>query len=260
VRAEDVREPTREETFGYPVGGRTIESPQAFADEFLPAAYEAKSLGPRGKATLELLFAHASPERRNVLDYGCAFGAFPYQLAKERPAWNVVGWEGDYSSFEIARRYFRRDNLTFERKPYNEYESFDEPRFDVISFLEVIEHVDNPGEILEAFRRALRPDGLLLVSTPNFLGYNQLVTELRASARVLLKRTPRTRIAQQLNERPRDPTTNDGHISVYSLHTLSRLLNVHGFDIMSFAFGRGTGGPVRRLFPETLVVLGRKRS
>lgn len=250
---------TREEEFRYPVGGRILSTPEEFAAEFLPGSYSIEALGPRVRATVEMLLRHAPADALDVLDYGCSTGGIAYQLAKSRPAWRISGWEGDHSAYEIARRYFTLPNLDFERKAYGEYRSFDRAAFDAILFLEVIEHVDNPGEILAAFARALRPSGFLLVSTPNFLGYNQLTTELWTVARLLLRRATPGGVAKQLNQRPTDPTTNEGHLTVYSLHTLSRLLNVHGFDIVSFTFGRGSGGIVRGRFPETLIVLARKR-
>ena len=248
------------EPFHYPVGTRVLGSPEEFAREFLPDYRRLDSIGPRGPATLDLLFRHVSDENAACLDYGCGIGLIPYHIAKARPRWRVVGWEGDHSSYEIARRYFGAPNLTFERKPYREYAAFETPAFDVIAFLEVIEHVDNPGEVLDGFQRGLRPGGMLLLSTPNVLGYNTLSGELRTAARLLLRPSPHERISRQLNQRPYDPTTNDGHVAVYSLPTLARLLDVHGFDVVSFAFAPVSRQFLRRLFPETLIVLARKRA
>jgi 2-polyprenyl-3-methyl-5-hydroxy-6-metoxy-1,4-benzoquinol methylase len=257
---DPLNEVVQEERFRYPVGERVLTTPEEFAAEFLPASYELESLGNRAKTTVELLLRHTPPSPLDVLDYGCSTGSIAYQIAKARPEWRVVGWEGDYSASEIATRFFTLPNLSYERKPYGEYQSFAVPRFNIVMFLEVIEHVANPGEILAAFHRVLRDDGLLVVSTPSSLGYSAVRTELWTAARLALRRATRERIAQQLNERSTDPTTNEGHVVAYSLSTLARMLRMHGFDVVSFVFARGAGGSIRRLIPETLIVLARKRT
>lgn len=50
-------------------------------------------------------------------------------------------------------------------------ESFDlSETFDVIVAGELIEHLSNPGEFLKCTRRHLRPNGILLLTTPNRFG------------------------------------------------------------------------------------------
>ena len=39
--------------------------------------------------------------------------------------------------------------------------------FDVILMLNLIEHVDNPGELLRKAHRLLAPNGIVVVKTPN---------------------------------------------------------------------------------------------
>jgi SAM-dependent methyltransferase len=58
-----------------------------------------------------------------------------------------------------------RPNLRFER---DLVESFSEP-CDAVVFLQTIEHVEDPGAILEHFRSMLVPGGAAYVSTPNLL-------------------------------------------------------------------------------------------
>jgi 2-polyprenyl-3-methyl-5-hydroxy-6-metoxy-1,4-benzoquinol methylase len=49
-------------------------------------------------------------------------------------------------------------------------------RFDIIFFSEVIEHLPLPGHIvLEKLRRALKPNGIVICSTPNFYRLRNLV-------------------------------------------------------------------------------------
>lgn len=80
-----------------------------------------------------------------------------------RCAASVLGIEPNPEAFEHARlRYprasFRRDLA----------ESFVEP-CDAIVFLQTIEHVGDPGAVLERFKGQLRDGGVAYVSTPNVL-------------------------------------------------------------------------------------------
>jgi 2-polyprenyl-3-methyl-5-hydroxy-6-metoxy-1,4-benzoquinol methylase len=218
-----------------------------------------ESIGPRGRKTLDLLLENVSTPRADVLDYGCGTGAFAYQVAHARPEWRVTGWEGDFSASQVASRYFTQENLSFERRDYAAHRALGAERYDAISFLEVIEHVDNPGEILRSFRGALRPGGVVVISTPNILGFNALLTEALLGARLLVRRTPRRRIVEELNARSYDATTNTGHVAIYSLATLSQLLSTCGFELSTFAFSGGWWKGIRRAFPETVIVVGVKR-
>jgi SAM-dependent methyltransferase len=80
-----------------------------------------------------------------------------------RSAASVVGIEPNPGAFEHARlRYprvaFRRDIA----------ETFVE-RCDAVVFLQTIEHVADPGAVLDHIRSQLRPGGVAYVSTPNVL-------------------------------------------------------------------------------------------
>src|SRR6185369_178103 len=82
-----------------------------------------------------------------------------------RSAASVVGVDANPEAHEHARLRYRRPNLRFQR---DLVESFAEP-CDAVVFLQTIEHVQDPGAILEHFRSMLAPGGVAYVSTPNLL-------------------------------------------------------------------------------------------
>jgi 2-polyprenyl-6-hydroxyphenyl methylase/3-demethylubiquinone-9 3-methyltransferase len=49
-------------------------------------------------------------------------------------------------------------------------------RFDLITCMEVIEHVADPAAFVHALARRLAPGGLLILSTPNATGWSKLLT------------------------------------------------------------------------------------
>ena len=80
-----------------------------------------------------------------------------------RRASSVLGIEPNPEAYEHARLKYPR--VTFRRAIA---ETFTEP-CDALVFLQTIEHVADPGAVLEHFKAQLRPGGVAYVSTPNVL-------------------------------------------------------------------------------------------
>ncbi len=101
----------------------------------------------------------------DVLDMASGEGYGADVLA--RSAGSVVGLDANPEAHEHARLRYRRENLRFER---GLVESFGEPAaYDAISFLQTIEHVQDPAAVLRHFRSLLRQGGTAYISTPNLL-------------------------------------------------------------------------------------------
>jgi SAM-dependent methyltransferase len=100
---------------------------------------------------------------RRVVDMACGEGYGSDVLA--RSARSVVGVDANPEAHEHARLRYARPDLRFERELV---ESFAE-ECDAVVFLQTIEHVREPGEILDHFRSMLAPGGAAYVSTPNLL-------------------------------------------------------------------------------------------
>jgi SAM-dependent methyltransferase len=99
-----------------------------------------------------------------VADLACGEGYGSDVLAAAGAA-AVVGVDANPEAHEHARLRYVRDNLTFTRTLV---ELYDGP-CDAIVFLQTIEHVRNPGEILDRFKALVGPGGVAFVSTPNVL-------------------------------------------------------------------------------------------
>jgi SAM-dependent methyltransferase len=100
---------------------------------------------------------------KRVIDMACGEGYGSDVLAGA--AAGVVGVDANPEAHEHARLRYVRPNLRFER---DLVESFAEP-CDAVVFLQTIEHVPEPGAILDHFRSMLAPGGVVFVSTPNLL-------------------------------------------------------------------------------------------
>jgi len=95
-----------------------------------------------------------------VVDLACGEGYGSEILAGA--AREVIGVDANPEAHEHARLRYRRDNLSFRRALV---EDFDEP-VDAVVFLQTIEHVREPGRLLERFA-SIAP--VAYVSTPNRL-------------------------------------------------------------------------------------------
>jgi 2-polyprenyl-3-methyl-5-hydroxy-6-metoxy-1,4-benzoquinol methylase len=98
-----------------------------------------------------------------VVDLACGEG-YGTAVLGERAA-RATGVDANPEAHEHARLKYTRPNLRFVRELVEE---FDE-RCDAAIFLQTIEHVRNPQEVLERIRALLRPGGTAYVSTPNVL-------------------------------------------------------------------------------------------
>jgi SAM-dependent methyltransferase len=98
-----------------------------------------------------------------VIDMACGEGYGSDVLAGV--AREVVGVDANPEAHEHARLRYRRENLRFER---DLVETYAEPA-DAVVFLQTIEHLQNPADVLERFRSLVGSGGSVFVSTPNVL-------------------------------------------------------------------------------------------
>ena len=99
----------------------------------------------------------------DVVDLACGEGYGTAVLA-ERAA-RATGVDANPEAHEHARLKYSRPGVRFVR---DLVETYSEP-CDAVVFLQTIEHVQNPEEILGHLRDMLRPGGVAYVSTPNVL-------------------------------------------------------------------------------------------
>jgi SAM-dependent methyltransferase len=87
------------------------------------------------------------------------------------------------------------------------------PPADVVVAGELIEHLDRPGDFLEALKSLVKPTGVLVLTTPNA-----------------------TRLTNLLGSLTHHELVNPDHVAWYSWHALKTLLERHGWLLRSVAF------------------------
>lgn len=101
----------------------------------------------------------------SVLDFGCGDGYGSDFLASCLTKGYVVGTDIDLPTIEKAKKKYQRRNLTFDN--IDKVFKFPANQFDVVVSFQVIEHVENVNQYLQALKRLLKSNGILLISTPS---------------------------------------------------------------------------------------------
>jgi SAM-dependent methyltransferase len=119
----------------------------------------------RRKLFLRLLEQQFPPADRPIelLDFGCGTGAFLEHLERFGP---VSAVDSDPSAVEFCHE---RGRTEVRLVPPGAALPFADGAFDLITTLDVIEHIDDDVRALRELRRVLRPDGRLLVAVPAFM-------------------------------------------------------------------------------------------
>lgn len=101
-----------------------------------------------------------------LLDVGCGTGAFIAAVAERFAA--VTGIDEDERAVALCRdRFVGLHHVSLHHCPAEQVASLAGP-FDTISCLDVIEHLDDPGPVLDAVNRLLRPGGQMIMTVPNW--------------------------------------------------------------------------------------------
>lgn len=134
---------------------------------------------------LEFVRAHILPAGRQCLDIGAGAGQFPALL---RDAGAVVfGIEPQQVFRDFARERFQV-NLRRELIDAPYWQQGFAGHFDVVTLWDTLEHVNFPGETLQAASRVLKPGGLLFLDTPSRSAWFYRASEW--SYRLSLGRSP----------------------------------------------------------------------
>lgn len=108
---------------------------------------------------------------KRALDVGCGAGLLCEPLA--RLGAQVTGIDAAPENIAAARAHAEKQGLSIDYRASG-IEALDESGFDLVTSMEVIEHVTDPQAFIDGLARALAPDGLMILSTPNRTALSRL--------------------------------------------------------------------------------------
>jgi 2-polyprenyl-3-methyl-5-hydroxy-6-metoxy-1,4-benzoquinol methylase len=110
---------------------------------------------------LKKIFIEINKEKRGkILDVGCLKGEFSLELKKK--GWNVFGADISSALNEAEKKGIKCTRFDFEK-----CFPFSNESFDAIFAGEVIEHIFDTDSFVSELYRILKPNGFLVISTPN---------------------------------------------------------------------------------------------
>jgi 2-polyprenyl-6-hydroxyphenyl methylase/3-demethylubiquinone-9 3-methyltransferase len=110
-------------------------------------------------------------EGKTALDVGCGAGLLAEPLA--RLGAKVTGIDASPDVIAVARQHAETMGLEIDYRA-GDIQALG-GQFDLITCMEVIEHVAEPATFVQALAKRLAPNGLLVMSTPNATGWSRLL-------------------------------------------------------------------------------------
>ena len=140
------------------------ETEEYFLNDYLPLHLSSRetSLAERRAHIRAIASRYRLPKHPRHLDIGCALG---FMLEQAQAAgWQSTGVE----TSEFAARYAAQHTSCEVFAGTLQDANFPNESFDVVTLMDVIEHVPQPRALVAEIFRVLQPGGILYVVTPNF--------------------------------------------------------------------------------------------
>jgi 2-polyprenyl-6-hydroxyphenyl methylase/3-demethylubiquinone-9 3-methyltransferase len=104
---------------------------------------------------------------KRILDVGCGGGILAEALAFKGA--RVTGIDMAELSLKVARLHLHESGLDidYQLSTVEAFAEQHEAQFDIVTCLEMLEHVPDPASIIRSATRLLKPDGVLFLSTIN---------------------------------------------------------------------------------------------
>jgi len=108
-------------------------------------------------------------EGLDVLDAACGEGYGSHLLATK--AKTVVGVDISTTAIKHAQKTYSKSNLTYIQSNVLSMD-FKDDSFDLVVSFETLEHLSEHQELIQEFKRVLKPNGVLIISTPDKKEYS----------------------------------------------------------------------------------------
>lgn len=128
---------------------------------------EFKTLHHINPARLKFIKEHIDLQGKTILDVGCGGGILSESLHKSGA--KVTGIDAGEHVLAVAKPHAEKRDyaIDYQQTTIEDYAEAHPQEFDVVTCMEMLEHVPDPKAILEAISATVKPGGLVFLSTLN---------------------------------------------------------------------------------------------
>jgi len=144
-----------------------VEKFNLLAHKWWDETSEFKPLHQINPLRLNFIASKVNLSSAKVLDVGCGGGILSESLAKAGA--KVTGIDQGENVIKIAKLHMKESNLNINYKQLNieDYYKISNEKYDVITCLEMLEHVPDPSSIINKCAALIKPGGTIFFSTIN---------------------------------------------------------------------------------------------
>lgn len=149
------------------VDAREVERFAALASRWWDTEGELRTLHDINPARTEFIASRWPLPGAKVLDVGCGGGLLTEALAAHGA--KVTGIDAGADAIEVARLHLHESGLQvdYHCTTAEDHAATHAGQYDLVTCLEMLEHVPDPGSVVTACARLVRPGGALCFSTLN---------------------------------------------------------------------------------------------
>lgn len=186
-----------------------------------------KNIRKRLSILLNSLPEYIFENSERVLDVGCGTGDLGY-LIRQKYDCEVFGIDLNKYAVKQARKIKVKARLSDLEKRW----PYQKDYFDLVISVQVVEHLLNPDHFLKESKRVLKPNGLLVISTPNLAAWFNRIVFLAGFQPFFLEASTVDKTVGLSFTRSMTPAREPlGHIKVFTLAAIKDLFWLHGLKI-----------------------------
>ncbi len=144
-----------------------LEKFSSRAEQWWDVNGEFKTLHHINPVRLDFIIRNISLHNMNVLDVGCGGGILTEVMAQQ--AKNVTGIDASKENINIASLHATESklNVNYIVTTAEDFSKNNNDNFDVVTCMELLEHVPDPVSIIQACSNMVKPGGHVIFSTIN---------------------------------------------------------------------------------------------
>lgn len=226
----------------------------------LLAIFKENNLRKREEVVLSMI--DNSTDNKYIVDLGCLYSSFPKKLTETFPNSKIIA--GDYldDHLEISCLLYPESGHIY--KKLNAYTlDLEKESIDILTFQEVIEHLEGAAQSIKEINRVLKIGGELILSTPTAYYWRDMWQAFKYE---LVRKYRKKNLPLSDSVYFQEHEWNR-HIYCWTPSTLYTLLKVNGFEYVTHEYCREGRGCVEnfilKLFPflsPTIIMKVRKIS